>query len=87
MMGHPWKKYSAKPKANLEAIEKRILGEYSPLWEYVTSPEFAEKSRRLKEIDHMKRNHRELLAKNRLLKRKIRESNKQGEKYGKSKDF
>jgi hypothetical protein len=83
-MGRTWKKYSAKPgakpKANLEAIEKRMLGGYYPLWEYVTSPAFAEKSRQLKETDRMKRNHRELLAKNRLLKRKIRESNKQGEK-------
>jgi hypothetical protein len=45
-MGHPWKKYSAKP----EALE-RVFGEYYPLWEFVTSPEFAEKSRQRKEIN------------------------------------
>jgi hypothetical protein len=78
-MGHPRKKKQAKP----ESLEK-LFGEYYFLWEYINSPEFNEKCRQREEVDRMKQNNRKLLEKNRLLKRKISEFNKQGEEHGKS---
>jgi hypothetical protein len=81
-MGHPWKKKQAKPKSPEE-----LFGAWYPLWEYINSPEFNERCRQREEINRMKREHRKLLEKNRLLKRKISEFNKQGEGNGKSKDL
>jgi hypothetical protein len=78
VMGHPWKRQRAEPKS-----PEQLFGEYYPLWEYINSPEFVEKGRQRKEKDRMKQNHRKLLEKNRLLKRKISEFYKQGEEYGK----
>jgi hypothetical protein len=71
-MGHPRKEQRAKPGMT----NQEFWGVFCPLYESGFIDRLIETGRRREEINRMKRNHRKLLEKNRLLKRKIREFNR-----------
>jgi hypothetical protein len=83
MMGHPWKKKRAKPGM----MDQEAWGALYPLVENGTISRLIEIGKQRRRISDMKQNCLMLQEKTRLLKRKISESNRQGEEYGKSQKF
>jgi hypothetical protein len=79
-MGHPWKKPRAKPGMT----EREYWRELYPFFEDGTVTRLIKIGKERRRISRMKQDYRELLTKNRLLKRKISEFYEQGEGHGKS---
>jgi hypothetical protein len=87
MMGHAWKKYGVKPEAQPRISDREYWGVIYPLFTDGTIARLMETGKRQERISRMKQNNRVLQGKIRLLKRKISDFNRQGEKNGKREEL
>jgi hypothetical protein len=82
-MGHPWKKRPGKQSMS----DQEFWGVAYPLFNDGTIEHLVKAGKEQERIRRMKHDRLKLHEKNRLLKRKISEFYKQGEKNGKSTDL